>query len=195
MGSLTAQMFTTLDGVVQAPGDPEEDRSGGFRHGGWHLPFFEPQGQEWVVAAHRAADAFLFGRRTFEVFARYWPHATEAEAGELPELLNGKPKYVVGGAEVDAWGPTTRLAGPLEEAVPELLADAGDVLVIGSAALTRSLLDLDLVDRMRLMVDPVSIGGGVRMFPETGARRDWTLAGHAVTPNGVLLLGYDRARP
>ncbi|MFK0116913.1 dihydrofolate reductase family protein [Streptomyces sp. NPDC090994] len=188
--------FISLDGVVQAPGGPEEDSDGGFAHGGWSGPYFDP---EVVGGAFDAAlaetEALLYGRRTWEVMARAWP----AQAGDLfADRLNALPKYVVSDRLTDAdmtWN-TTRVPGT--EALPRLrglraeggAGAGGGLLVMGSPSLVRLLLGEGLVDELRLIVMPVILGGGKTIFPRDGALRGFELVSATAAPTGAQVCVY-----
>jgi dihydrofolate reductase len=185
-----------FDGVIQAPGDPDEDRSGGFAHGGWHLQYFDEGSMGWVVKNLNDADGFVLGRRTYEGFARHWPDASEEEQ-PVARPLNEKPKYVASTTLTEPleWNNSTLLEGDLTEAITALKQeDGGYLLVIGSAALARSLIELDLVDEFRLMIDPLLVGGGKRLFPEDGALRPLELVDSEVTTTGATVATYAPAR-
>ncbi len=189
---LIVQEWVTLDGVVQAPGSPNEDKSGGFRHGGWHLRYFDDMSRNWVVANLTEAGGYLFGRRTYENFAGHWPNAS-AEEQVLAQPLNTKPKYVASTtlAEPLAWQNSTLLKGDVSAAVAALKQkDGGSLLVIGSAKLLQSLVDHDLVDEFRLMIDPVVVGGGKRVFGNDGVLRQLRLVESRVTTTGAILATY-----
>ena len=192
MGKVILQDWMTLDAVVQAPGDPEEDTSGGFRHGGWSLPYFEETAMSWTVENLNGAAAFLLGRRTYELFAAHWPNASEEER-PLSGPLNSKPKYVASGtlSEPLGWQNSTLLNGDASEAVRELKAETdGYLLVIGSAQLARTLIQSDLVDEFRFMIDPLAVGGGKRLFPEDGEMRRLELVDGQITGSGAILATY-----
>ena len=192
MRRLIVQEWVSLDGVVQAPGSPNEDKSGGFRHGGWHLRYFDEMSRNWVVANLTEAGGYLFGRRTYETFAGHWPNAS-AEEQVLAQPLNTKPKYVASTtlAEPLAWQNSTLLKGDVSAAVAALKQkDGGDLLVIGSAKLLQSLVDHDLVDEFRLMIDPLVVGGGKRVFGNDGVLRQLRLVESRVTTTGAILATY-----
>jgi len=186
--------FMSLDGVVQAPGGREEDPSGGFAHGGWHLEggYFDERSQASVLKSIVDADAFLLGRRTYEIFAAYWPNAPDEEA-VIAEPLNAKPKYVASAtlAEPLEWEGSTVLQGEVGDAVAALKEKGeGEIHVIGSSQLVRTLLERDLVDELRLMLDPVVLGGGKRIFADDGVRRRFRLVAGEVTSTGAILATY-----
>ncbi len=192
MRKVIVNEWMTLDGVVQAPGAAEEDTSGGFAHGGWHLPYFDDVSQARVVQGLTEAGGFLLGRRTYEIFAAYWPDASEEEQ-ITARPLNTKPKHVATTtlAEPLAWQNSTVLQGELGEAVDALKQeDGGDLHVIGSAALARALIERDLVDELRFMIDPLVVGGGKRIFGDDGVRRPLRLVESEVTSTGAILATY-----
>lgn len=192
---IVADEWMTLDGVVQAPGAPDEDTSGGFRYGGWHLRYFDTVSQGWVLDGLTAAEAFLFGRRTYDNFAAHWPKAGEEEQ-VIARPLNNKPKYVASRTLTAplAWENTTLLDGDAVPAVARLRdRRGGELHLVGSAELARTLIGADLVDELRIMLDPVLLGAGKRLFPSDGRLRAWRLADSVVTSTGALLLTYARA--
>ncbi len=184
--------FMSLDGVVQAPGAADEDTGGGFRHGGWHLRYFDQLSQQRALEGIVAAGGFLLGRRTYEIFAAYWPNASQEEQ-VIAEPLNTKPKYVASTTLPDPlqWQNSTLLRGNVAEAVAGLKQENGaDLHVIGSAQLARTLIGHGLVDELRLMIDPLVLGGGKRLFPEDGALRRLRLVDSQVTTTGAVLATY-----
>ncbi|MGW6377581.1 dihydrofolate reductase family protein [Rhodococcus sp. NPDC055112] len=185
--------FISLDGVVQAPGGPEEDTDGGFAHGGWSHPFFDPEvvGGAFDDALSKA-EALLFGRRTWQTMAGAWP---ERAGDPFADRMNAIAKYVVSdslGEDQLTWENTTRITG--DEAVArirELRATAaGDLVVMGSPTLVRTLLQEDLVDELRLMVMPVLLGGGKKIFPDGGKLNSLELVSTAISPAGVHVCTY-----
>ena len=197
MRKVVVNEFMSLDGVAQAPGGDEEDPSGGFTHGGWHMQYMEDEAtMKWVLDSILDAGGFLLGRRTYEIFAAYWPNAPEEEQ-VVAEPLNAKPKHVASTTLTDPleWESSTVVEGDLTEAVTALKEqDGGDLHVIGSTQLVQGLLERDLVDELRLMIDPVALGGGKRFFPDDSALRAWSLVDGQVTGKGALLATYARAR-
>lgn len=188
--------FMSLDGVVQAPGGPKEDTEGGFAHGGWTGPFFDPDvvGGAFDEAVN-AADALLYGRRTWQTMAGAWP---ERAGDPFADRMNALPKYVVTGTLKDAdltWNNTSRIAG--DEAVARIRelreADGRDLLIMGSPTLVRALLNEDLVDELKLMVMPVLLGGGKSPFPSDGTKRTLELTATTTSPTGVQVCTYRRA--
>jgi dihydrofolate reductase len=189
MRRVIVQAWTTVDGVAQAPGDPQEDTSGGFRHGGWSLPYFEETAMKWVVDNLTAAGGLLLGRNTWEAFAGHWPNAPEEEQ-PIAEPMNTLPKYVATTtlSEPLAWQNSTVLRGDVVEAVAALKReDGGDLLVIGSIGLVHTLVAHGLVDEFRVLVDPLLVGGGKRLFPEDGERRPLRLVGSQATGAGAII--------
>jgi dihydrofolate reductase len=194
MRKLIVNEFMSLDGVAQAPGGAEEDTSGGFEHGGWHMRYMDEPAQKRALDAIVDAGAFVLGRRTYEIFAAYWPNAPEEEL-VIAEPLNTKPKYVASTTLNDplGWQNSTVLEGDLPEAVAALKEEAGgDLHVIGSTQLVQTLLEHDLVDDLRLMIDPLVVGGGKRIFREDGALRPLRLVDSQVTSTGAILATYAR---
>jgi len=189
---LIVQVWMTLDGVVQAPGTAEEDTTGGFQHGGWSLRYFDDTAMRWAADNVTGAGGFLFGRRTYEGFAAHWPNASEEEQ-VLAEPLNTRPKYVASTTLTEPldWQPSTVLHGDLAEAVAALKRqDGDDLLVIGSTKLVQKLVAHDLVDEFRVMIDPLVVGGGKRLFPDDGALRPLRLVDSQVTTSGAILATY-----
>jgi dihydrofolate reductase len=197
MRKVIVNEFMSLDGVAQAPGGDEEDPSGGFRHGGWHMQYMEDEGaMKWVLEPIVEAGGFVLGRKTYEIFAAYWPNAPEEEQ-VVAEPLNTKPKFVVSTtlSEPLEWQNATLLQGELAQAVTALKdEDGGDLHVIGSTQLVQALIENDLVDELRLMIDPVALGGGKRFFPEDGALRPLRLVDSQVSDMGAILATFAAAR-
>jgi dihydrofolate reductase len=192
MRKVIVNEFVSLDGVVQAPGSADEDTSGGFEHGGWHLRYFDDLSQQRVLESIVEAGGFLLGRRTFEIFAAYWPNAPEEEQ-VIAEPLNRKPKYVASTtlSEPLEWQNSRVLDADVAEAVAKLKReDGGDLHVIGSTELVQTLIDHDLVDEFRLMIDPVVLGGGKRIFRDDGSLRTLRLVDGVVTSTGAILATY-----
>jgi len=198
MRRLIVNEFMSLDGVAQAPGAPEEDTSGGFKHGGWNLRYMDDElAQRWALGGIVEAGAFLLGRRTYEIFAAYWPNAPEEEQ-VIAEPLNTKPKYVASSTlgEPLVWQNATLLRGDVADAVAALKQqDGDDVLVIGSTQLVQTLTEHDLVDEFRVMIDPLLLGGGRRLFRDDGTLRPLRLVDSQVTTTGAVLATYAPAEP
>jgi dihydrofolate reductase len=192
MRKVIVNEFMSLDGVVQAPGGVDEDTSGGFEHGGWHLRYFDDLSQKRVFESIVEAGGFLLGRRTYEIFAAYWPNAPEEEQ-VIAEPLNTKPKYVASTTLSDPleWQNSTVLRGDVAEAVAALKQEDGaDLHVIGSTELVQMLIDHELVDEFRLMIDPLVLGGGKRIFRADGSVRPLRLVDSEVTTTGAILATY-----
>jgi dihydrofolate reductase len=194
MRPLVVSEFTTLDGVVQAPGGPDEDRSGGFRHGGWFVPHFDDalgaQMVEWVSQA----EDFLLGRGTYEIFAGSWPKAP-VEDDPIARALNSRTKHVASRTlgTLD-WSGAQLIHGDVPAAVRRLReADGGELQVHGSPGLVQTLLREDLVDELRLVVAPVVLGEGKRLFADGAVPGTWRMTSHATTSTGALVLSYERA--
>lgn len=184
--------WMTLDGVVQAPGQPDEDRDGGFEHGGWHLPYFDDTSRAWVVQGYAEAGGFLFGRRTYENLAAYWPNASEEEQ-VIAEPLNTKPKYVASRTLTEPleWRNAELLTGDIMRAVRTLKHEDGrDLHVIGSPRFAQTLIEHDLVDEYRLMIDPLVVGGGKRLFRDGSARKPLRLVESQTTSTGAILATF-----
>jgi dihydrofolate reductase len=191
MGKLIVTEFVTLDGVGQAPGGPDEDRSGSFAHGGWQAPLADPESGQIVFEEAKSMDALLLGRTTYEIFAGYWPSAPQESP--FTGLLNGVPKYVASRTLADplAWQGSTLLAGDLAENITTLKARHDEVHVIGSLDLLQSLIRLGLVDRMNLWVYPLLLGSGKRVFAGGTVPTALRLAESVTYPKGALHLIYE----
>ncbi|MGA5896792.1 dihydrofolate reductase family protein [Streptomyces venetus] len=181
---LVVQEFLTLDGVSQGPGAPDEDTSDGFERGGWFVPHLDEEFERLVGSWLGEADALLFGRRTYQNFARDWPAMTDHP---LAGVMNGLPKYVASHSLTEAgWNPTTILSGDIPAQVAELKRRPGrELQVHGSARLAQSLLVAGLVDVLRLAIAPVVLGQGRRLFPDGGAPAGLRLVSHRTTPGGL----------
>ena len=185
--------FMTLDGVVQAPGGPQEDTDGGFAHGGWSRPYFDVEAMGPVIdAVLQRSDALLFGRRTWEVAAKAWP---ERGGDPFSDRINTLPKYVASrtlGADDLTWSGSELL--PADDALGAIRAlrerEGNGIYVLGSASLARQLVEHDLVDEYVLMLEPVLVGGGKRLFPEDGTRRPLELVSAEPTSTGVVMCTY-----
>jgi len=193
---LTATTFLTLDGVMQAPGGPEEDPSDGFEHGGWSFPYPDEDFGRLVSGWFEQAEAFLLGRRTYEIFAAFWPQVTEA-ADPVASRLNALPKYVASRTlETVSWRGAELLHGDVAEAVARLKAQPGrDLQVHGSGDLLQTLMAHDLVDEYRLFVYPVVLGSGRRLFNQGAPPRSLKLVDATTTSTGVVVATYERGGP
>lgn len=191
---LTVTAYMTIDGVVQGPGGPDEDRRDGFDLGGWAVPFAEPEADEFVDAVFDQADAFLLGRGTYESWAAYWP--AQGDRSRPAAALNARPKHVASTTLTDTtWAGSSLLTGDLGEAVRALKARPGrELQVHGSRGLVHSLARLDLVDGYRLVVVPVVAGSGRRLFEAGSAPATFRLASRT-TSRGVALQTYERTGP
>jgi dihydrofolate reductase len=195
---LTVNMNVSVDGVMQGLGGPEEDRSGGFERGGWAMPHFDSETAALIGEVYQRADAFLFGRRTYEVFAGSWGTGSwGANEGDNPisVALNTRPKYVASTTLTDPkWADTTVLSGDVAAAVGELKAKpGGELQVVGSLSVVRLLLDNDLVDELTLLTYPVVVGQGRRLFPDSGPDLALELVESRATANGVTMQVYRTA--
>jgi dihydrofolate reductase len=195
---LTVNMNVSVDGVMQGLGGPEEDPSGGFERGGWAMPHFDSETAALTGQVYQRADAFLFGRRTYEVFAGSWGTGSwGANQGDNPisVALNTRPKYVASNTLTDPqWADTTVLSGDVAAAVGELKAKpGGELQVVGSLSVVRLLLENDLVDELILLTAPVVVGQGRRLFPDSGQDLALELVESGATTNGVILQDYRTA--
>jgi dihydrofolate reductase len=192
---LTTVTHVTVDGVMQGLGGQDEDRSGGFERGGWAIPLFDDEAETFLSDAFQRADAFLFGRRTYEIFARSWGTGSwGANQGDNPisNALNTRPKYVASTTLTDPqWADTTVLSGDVAAAVGELKAKpGGELQVHGSGDLIRRLLDNELVDELVLLTYPVVVGQGTRLFPDAGPDTALDLVDSRATTGGVTIQVY-----
>jgi dihydrofolate reductase len=192
---LTTVTHVTVDGVMQGLGGRDEDRSGGFERGGWALPLFVDEAAMFLDGVFQRADAFLFGRRTYEIFAGSWGTGSwGANQGDNPisVALNTRPKYVASTTLTEPqWADTTVLSGDVAAAVRELKAEeGGELQVHGSGSLIRWLLDHQLVDEITLLTYPVVIGQGTRLFPDAGPDAALELVESRPTPSGVIIQVY-----
>ena len=189
---LTTNTNVSVDGVMQGLGGPDEDRRGGFERGGWVMDTFDSEAMAVLDEIYTRADAFLFGRRTYEIFAASWGSVDELRALPIGVALNTRPKYVASTKPFDAtWPNTTVLSGDLAAAIRELKATAGGELQVpGSGVLVRWLLGNDLVDEITLFTVPVVVGQGTRLFPDAGPARALDLVESRATPGGVTIQVY-----
>jgi dihydrofolate reductase len=191
---IVISQFMSLDGVCQAPGGPDEDRDGGFEHGGWSLPFFDPE----VIGASigegfASTEALLFGRRTWKGMAQAWP---ERAGDEFADSMNAIEKHVVSSSLTEAdltWSNSHLIPGA--DALDRIRAlkdrDGGDVQVMGSLTLARWLIEHDLADAINVMIEPVTLGGGKRLFPDDGTARLMRLVSQQVASTGVIVCRYE----
>src|SRR5919198_102579 len=189
---LTTTTNVSVDGVMQGLGGPDEDRSGGFDRGGWALPILDAEVGDYLNQVYGGAAAFLFGRRTYEIFAASWGAIVEMSTSPIGVALNSRPKYVVSTSLTDPqWAGTTVLSGDVAAAVGELRAEpGGELQVWGSGTLIRWLLDHRLVDEIVLLTYPVIVGQGTRLFPATGPDIGLELVDLQSTPKGLTIQTY-----
>jgi dihydrofolate reductase len=192
---LTTITHVTVDGVMQGLGGADEDRRGGFERGGWAIPLFSGEAATFLDEAFQRADAFLFGRRTYEIFARSWGTGSwGANQGDNPisVALNTRPKYVASTTLTDPeWADTTVLSGDVAAAIRELKAEhEGELQVHGSGDLIRWLIDNELVDEITLLTYPLVIGQGTRLFPDTGPDTALDLFDSQTTSGGLIIQLY-----
>lgn len=191
---LTLTEFMTLDGVTQGPGAPDEDTSDGFTRGGWFVPFLDARFVELAASWLGEADALLLGRRTYVNFARDWPNITDPD-DPFTEKMNGLPKYVASNSlKTAGWNPSTILSGDVPAKVSALKEQPGrEVQIHGSADLAQSLLAAELIDTLRLVIAPVVIGNGRRLFPPGGTPVGLQIQDTEVTPGGLAIHVYETA--
>jgi dihydrofolate reductase len=188
---LTVTTFLSVDGVYQGPGGPDEDRSGGFERGGWLVPHFDEATSEFMNSIFQNVDAFLLGRRTYEIFAASWPRATDPN-DPVATKLNTLPKYVASTTLTDPeWANSRVIKGDVADFVRDLKErEDGELQVHGSGQLVRFLLEHDLVDRLNLLVFPVIVGAGRRLFSDSGMATGLALDESRTTPSGVTISVY-----
>ena len=189
---LTTQTQVTVDGVMQGNGGAtDEDRRNGFERGGWALGVGADETMTFITETYQRADAFLFGRRTYDIFAPYWG-AMDRGSHPIADALNTTPKYLASTTITDPqWADTTVLSGDLAAAIGELKAKpAGELQVHGSAALIRWLLDHDLIDEIQLLIVPVVLGQGTRLFPDAGPDIALDLIDSRADAKGVTIQVY-----
>ncbi|MFF3756871.1 dihydrofolate reductase family protein [Streptomyces sp. NPDC002185] len=193
MATLSLTQFLTLDGVMQAPGGPDEDTSGGFEHGGWSVPFGDEDFGRRITEIFERPTAFLLGRRTYDIFAGYWPKRTDP-TDPVASKLNGLPKYVATTTLDSAdWAGTTLLKGDVAGEVAALKERLdGEIQMHGSAGLARTLLDHDLIDTIHLHVFPVVLGTGRRLFTDGVRPTAFRLTDARTSGTGVALHTYER---
>jgi dihydrofolate reductase len=192
MGELVVNMFTSLDGVLQGPGGPDEDREGGFEYGGWQAPYVDEESGKVITDHIAGVEALLLGRKTYEIFAAYWPQ--QSAENPIAARLNGAPKYVASRTlDTVGWTNSKLIEGDVAQAVARLKGEFGRVDVIGSGNLVQTLLRNDLVDRLNLWVLPVLLGSGKRLFAEGTVPTALRLVESATFPKGAVLLTYERA--
>ena len=186
MGRIVVTEFVSLDGVMEDPGGAED-----YKHGGWTFEFNRGEGDEFKLQETRETDALLLGRKTYEGFAAAWP----SREGEFADKFNSMPKYVVSSTlREPEWNNSTVLDGNLAEEAAKLRASTqGNIMVHGSAQLVQALIEQDIVDELRLMVFPVVLGSGKRLFAETSEKKPMTLASARPVGDGIAILTYGPA--
>lgn len=193
MRKLIVIEFVTLDGVMQGLGSPDEDRDGGFEHGGWAAPYMDEVQQAAALEGLQTTSAYLFGRRTYEKMLGFWPE--QPDSNPMAAHLNATPKYVATrtlASEGLTWANSYVLAGDLAPAVGRVKADGqGNIAVLGSGALVQQLIALELVDGYRLFLHPLLLGTGKRLFREMDHPQRLGLSGVEQTSTGVVMLSYD----
>lgn len=189
MGIIVANLFITLDGVYQAPGGREEDTEAGFAYGGWQAPVSDEESERSIEAEISRIDALLLGRKTYDIFAGFWPHQSD----DIGNTLNRVPKFVVSNTLSDpSWAGTTVL--PDAASAGRLREEYNEVHMFGSGVLIRSLLEADVLDRLRLWLYPVTLGQGKRLFDDGTIPATFRLAEPARSfPKGAVSLVYERA--
>jgi dihydrofolate reductase len=189
---LTTTTQVSVDGVMQGNGPSETERMAGFERDGWAMGHFDSEAMTFVEQLYQRADAFLFGRWTYEIFAGSWGTMEDLSKSPIGEALNTKPKYVASATLTDPpWADTTVLSGDVAAAVRELKAkEGGELMVPGGGALIRWLLENELVDELTLFTCPVVVGQGTRLFPDTGPDTAFELTESQITPGGVILQVY-----
>ena len=185
---LVVSEFLSLDGVMQAPGLPDEDTEGGFQHGGWQAAYYDEQFADVITRTIAAADAMLLGRRTYDIFAGYWPKSKE----EMAKPLNAMTKYVVSRTRQTAeWEKSVLIKGDVAPEIARLKQEPGkNILVFGSGQLVQTLLRHNLIDELQVVIHPIVLGSGKRLFREPLDRKNLTLAESRTTPKGVLMVKY-----
>jgi len=197
MRKIVVSEFVSLDGVMQAPGLADEDRSGGFQHGGWHMGYLDDIARTYIMEGFADTGALLLGRITYEIFAGYWPKAAESEP--MAKIINELPKYVVSTTlrEPLEWKNSHLISQDVANEVKKLKQQNGkEIQVIGSGKLVQTLMDHQLIDAYRLMIDPVILGGGKHLFRDRHPKTPLRLADHKTSGTGILIATYvpDTAR-
>ena len=194
MRKLVVNQFMSLDGVVQAPGGAEEDTEGGFAHGGWQLPYVDDAFMRQAAAGMAETDAQLFGRKTYDIMAAYWPNVGDEDP--FAKHLNHAKKYVASRSMTEAsWENTTVLNDDVPTQVREIKEqDGGTISVLGSGDLVQTLMAHDLVDEYALAIHPIVLGSGKKLFHDNDQLRKLELVGCTPTTTGVLLATYRPAR-
>jgi dihydrofolate reductase len=193
MRKIVAGEFVSVDGVYQGPGGPDEDRDGGFDQGGWVVPFIDDAFGEYIVGLINSADAFLFGRKTYDIFAASWPMTPEDDP--VGAKFNNSPKYVASNTLTSAsWTGTTVLSGDIAAELAKLKeGEGGDIQIAGSGDLIQTLLKNDLIDEFALIIFPVVIGEGKRLFGQGTLPRSLKLVNTTAFATGVIVATYAKA--
>ncbi len=193
---LTLHTFVTLDGVMQAPGGPDEDRDGGFTHGGWSFPYGDEDFGTAVMGWFANADAFLLGRKTYEIFAGHWPHVTDPD-DPVASKLNALPKYVASTTlNAVTWNNSSLLGSDVAAEVAKLKEQPGNELQVhGSGQLAHTLIEHDLVDEYRILTFPVHLGSGKKLFRDGATAAALRLVSATTTSTGVIIATYQPAGP
>lgn len=195
MRKLIVSEFLTLDGVMQAPGLPDEDRSGGFQHGGWQLPLMDDEAGNIVTEGLAATGGFLLGRVTYEIFAGFWPNAPADD--RIAQTINRLPKYVVSTTleEPLPWNNSHLINGDVAKEITRLKKEPGkDLRVIGSGELVQTLMKHDLVDQYDLMIYGILLGTGKRLFRDGSPKMSLRLVDSQISKTGVLIVSYEPER-
>ncbi|HEV7650718.1 MAG TPA: dihydrofolate reductase family protein [Actinophytocola sp.] len=196
MSKIVIDSFLTIDGVMQAPGGPGEDQEDGFPYGGWQAPLWDDECGAAIGAGFARTEGLLLGRKTYDIFASFWPHVSDDhEDAAAAQALNSLPKYVASRTLTSVeWQNSTLLGDDVPAAVAKLRErDGGEIHVMGSADLTQTLLKHDLVDELSLMIFPVVLGTGKRLFAQGTVPAAFRLAESSVTSGGVVICRYERA--
>jgi dihydrofolate reductase len=194
MSDIVVFVSVTLDGVMQAPGRPDEDTRGGFQHGGWAVPYSSPEQGQAAAESMSTTGAMLLGRRTYEDFYSFWPHQTD---NPYTEVLNNSTKYVASRSlrEPLPWQNSVLLSGDAADEVAKLRNGPGkDIVILGSGALVRSLMPHDLIDRYLLQIHPLVLGSGQRLFADDGSQAKLRLVDAKPTSKGVIIATYEPER-
>jgi len=193
---LTLHTFLTLDGVLQAPGGPQEDTDGGFEHGGWSFPYGDQDFGTAMTGWFENADAFLLGRKTYEIFNSHWPHVTD-ESDPIASKLNSLPKYVASTTLGSlAWNNSSLLGSDVVAEVAKLKERPGNELQVhGSGTLAHTLIDADLIDEYRLLYFPLHLGTGKKLFRDGAKAASLRLLDATTTSTGVIIARYEPAGP
>jgi dihydrofolate reductase len=192
---IVIQEFLTMDGVMQGPGTKDEDTRGNFKYGGWQIPFYDDQVVEFMLERYTSADALLLGERTYKTFADYWPTAPD-DGNPFATEMNRLKKYVVSNASIElSWNNSEQIKGNVVEKIQHLKSQDGkDILVLGSGNLVQSLMANDLVDEYALMIAPIKLGTGARLFNNDNVEQRLTLQSCSTAGTGELLLTYGVSR-